>query len=252
MKVAIIGHGRLGSLLANNLGQDFDIGVYEENPNIQIFKPHRRLKNLQELIDYKIIILAIPINKIESFCQNDFNFLKPGTLFIDTCSVKSIPLEHMKKGLPSNVEILGTHPMFGPDSAKDTLWGNKIVLCPERINDYHLENIKKYLERHGLKVIVTSPEQHDKDIAHSLGLTHLIGRALIEMQAKNLEIDTKGYRRLIKILETVENDTIELFKDMNLYNPYAQKMRTTLISTLLEIDKTITTLESNHKEGSQS
>ena len=151
--------------------------------------------------------------------------LKPGTLVIDVCSVKKLPSEIMLKFLPENVNILATHPMFGPDSAKDTLFGKKVAVCPVRIEEAMFNNLKSYLRNHAINVVETTPDKHDQEIAHSLVLTHFIGRALIDYDAKPLEIDTLGYRRLMKILKTVENDTWQLFVDMNKYNPYAAEVR---------------------------
>lgn len=115
--------------------------------------------------------------------------------------------------------------MFGPDSAAQTLWGSKIVLTPIRISTSLLLKVSQYLQAHGLKVIKASAKKHDQDIAKTLILTHLIGRTLLEMGAGPKEIDTKGYRRLMKILETVENDSWQLFCDMNNYNSYAKKLQ---------------------------
>ena len=50
----------------------------------------------------------------------------------------------------------------------------------------------------GLVVIESTPEDHDKQIAVSLALTHFIGRALSEFGAGPLEIDTEGYSRLLQ------------------------------------------------------
>jgi len=41
------------------------------------------------------------------------------------------------------------------------------------------------------------------------------------MGAKPQDIDTRGIRRLLHILEVVGNDTWQLSPDMNRYNPYA-------------------------------
>ena len=238
MKIALIGHGRLGTLLAKNIVQDFDLGIFDKNKITNLPKGATQI-SLSELKNYQIVLLCLPINQIKNFCQEIKNQLHENTLVIDTCSVKEYPLEQMKDILPDNCSLLGTHPMFGPDSAKKTLWGSKIVLCPERIDQDQLRNIQNYLEGHGLKVIITSAKNHDQEIAQSLALTHFIGRGLIDYQATELEIDTKGHRRLMKILETVENDTIELFKDMNFYNSFARMGRKKFIEKLIEIDKNL-------------
>ena len=48
----------------------------------------------------------------------------------------------------------------------------------------------------------------------------------MDFRAKDMLIDTKGHRRLMKILQTVENDSWQLFYDMNHYNPYSKEVLT--------------------------
>ena len=156
---------------------------------------------------------------------------------MDVCSIKEHPTRAMKKILPKYVQVLATHPMFGPDSAKDGIKGKKIALCKVRINRSLYVKIKKYLVKHGLRVIETTPEEHDKQIAQSLVLTHFIGRALIEMKLKKIKLDTEGYKRLLHILGVVEHDTWQLFEDMNRYNKYAKNLRKEFVGALDRINK---------------
>jgi prephenate dehydrogenase len=126
--------------------------------------------------------------------------------------------------------------MFGPDSAAESLKDRKVVLCKVRIDDDKHEEIKEYLDKKDLIVIETTPEEHDKEIAKSLLLTHFIGRGLIDFGAADLDIDTEGHRRLISILDTVKNDTGQLFEDMNRYNKNSKKVREDFIKSLNKIN----------------
>jgi len=90
-----------------------------------------------------------------------------------------------------------------------------------------------------LNVIETTPEKHDKEIAKSLVLTHFIGRALMDMKASALEIDTRGYRDLIRILDSVKNDTWQLFEDMNRFNAYSSGVRKNFIKSLNDVEKSL-------------
>lgn len=218
MKVGLIGRGRLGALIENNLGQDTDLYVFDSENERQ--SPTRHAE-FEQVCQAQIVIAAVPMSELEQVVTRAVPYLKKDTLFVDVCSVKVRPLETMKALLPKDVQILGTHPMFGPDSAAETLFGSKIVLCPERIAPALLEQITLYLEKAGLKVIISSPEEHDRQISSTLLLPHLIGRTLLELNAQSLEIDTLGYRRLMKILGVVENDSWQLFEDMIHLNPEA-------------------------------
>lgn len=224
MKLGIIGFGRLGKLIVKNLAQDFDLLVYDKaGLENDITEVGAKPVSIKEICKAKIIIPFVPISEFENVIKEIAPLLEKDSLMIDVCSVKTHPIEVMKKYLSKDIQILGTHPMFGPDSAKTTLMGCKIVLCKERIKDDLYTEIKLYLEKFGLKVIEATADTHDKDISSSLLLTHFLGRTLIDFGAKPLEIDTAGYRRLMKIFKTVENDSWQLFQDMNTYNPHAAK-----------------------------
>lgn len=237
MKVGFIGFGRLGKLIARYMSKDADVLVFDQSPeqtrDAALYGA--RVASLDEICECKIIIPFVPISAFESVIKLIAPKLKPGTLVIDVCSVKILPSEVMQKHLPDHVQILATHPMFGPDSAKETLYGAKLVLCPIRIDEQVYTDLKRYLDHHGLKLIECTPDEHDQQIANSLILTHLIGRTLIEFESKPMEIDTKGYRRLLRILETVENDSFQLFQDMNNYNPYSKQMRDRFQNSLNQV-----------------
>lgn len=236
----MIGFGRLGKLIAKNLAQDADLIIYDiEDYAREITSLGAKAGTLEEVCQCPVVIPFVPMSALETLLKEMAPLLKEDTLVIDVCSVKSMPVEWMKEILPENIQILGTHPMFGPDSARNTLFGCKIVLCPVRIKEETTREIRAYLETHGLKVIEATPEEHDQQIAHSLLLTHFIGRSLMEFEAKSLDIDTKGYRRLMKILETVENDSWQLFEDMNRYNPYAEQTRKEFLKSLSTIDEKV-------------
>jgi prephenate dehydrogenase len=142
----------------------------------------------------------------------------------------------MKSLLPHSVSILATHPMFGPDSAADSLKSHKIFLSPIRMHKRLYQKIAIYLASKKLAIMESTPEDHDEQIAVSLALTHFIGRTLSEFGARPLGLDTEGYRRLLHILDVVEHDSWQLFYDMHHYNPYAQENRAALIQAMQKIN----------------
>ena len=236
--IGIIGFGRFGKLMTRYLAEDCQVMVYDKNGDSEGIKSRGGVvTTFAEACRQKTVILAVPISSMQMVLKEIRPQLQPGTLIIDVCSVKVLPVKWMVEILPDEIDILGTHPMFGPDSAADSLMGSKIVLCRERINDEAYDPIKTYLESKGLIVIETSADQHDREIAVSLALTHTIGRALAEFGAEPQQIDTEGYKRLLHILEVVENDTWQLFEDMNRYNPYADGRRTDFVSALQSINE---------------
>lgn len=242
MKLGIIGFGRLGKLLTRYLAEDADVVVFD--PNIdsatlisEAKKLGAKAVSFEEACDSPIVIPCVPIGHFEEVIQKMAPLLKAGTLVADVCTVKELPSEIMQKHLGEEIHLLATHPMFGPDSARRTVFGRKIVLHNLRTPEKLYLNIKAYLESQGLKIVEATPTEHDQQIAKTLVLTHFIGRTLIDFKASPQSIDTKGYRRLMKILDQVENDSIELFKDMNKYNRFAKSVREEFMGSMGRIDQ---------------
>ena len=239
--IGIIGYGRFGKLTAKYLSEDFDVKVWTRSA-FTIEDGHDRIQaaSLEEVCGEKIVIPTVPISGFQHVLKKMAPLLNLDAVVIDVCSVKTLPVQWMTELLPKSVEILATHPMFGPDSAATTLAGMKIALCRARINERLYHKISSYLSSRGLIVVETTPEQHDKEIAVSLSLTHFIGRSLSSFGAQSLEIDTEGYKRLLHILGVVEHDTWQLFVDMHRYNPYAKKVRDQFMSAMQQINRDLT------------
>ncbi len=234
--IGIIGFGRFGELAARYLAKDFPVVVNtRSHKDAAIRACGARPVSFAEACGQPIVILCMPISSMRETLTKVAPMLRPDTLVVDVCSVKVYPVEWMRELLPASVSILPTHPMFGPDSAADSLKDRKIVLCPERISDDSYARIKTWLERQGLIVIRATADEHDEKIAVSLSLTHFIGRSLSAFGATDLDIDTEGYKRLMHILGVVSHDTWQLFEDMHTYNPYARQKRQAFIDAMTGI-----------------
>jgi prephenate dehydrogenase len=234
--IGIIGFGRFGKLTAGYLAEDFEVFVFNRtDKSAGIKKCGARPASLKKVCWQKIVILCVPISTLREVLVEIGPLLKKDTLVVDVCSVKIYPARWMQALLPETVSILATHPIFGPDSAADSLKGHKIFLSPVRIEKKQYQKIKIYLASKELVLIESTPEDHDEQTAVSLALTHYIGRTLSEFGAAPLDIDSEGYKRLLHILEVVEHDTWQLFYDMHHYNPYALEKRAAFIQALQKI-----------------
>lgn len=236
-EIGMIGCGRFGALMAGYLSEDFKVFVYDKNPAKIIIGKNIFPSSLEEVCHKKIVVLSVPISELENVLRSIRRLLKKNSLVVDVCSVKEYPVMLMREILPEYVQILATHPLFGPDTAADSLSGRKIVLCKIRTGGLLYGQIKSFLKRNGLAVIETTPKEHDKEIAKSLVLTHFIGRALMGMKMSGLAIDTRGYKNLMQVLDTVRNDTWQLFRDMNSCNKYSKKVRHDFIKSAIRINE---------------
>jgi len=234
--IGIIGFGRFGKLASHYLAKDFDVFVHTRaDITSEINQTGARAESLEAVCRQDIVIPCVPISIFKDFLKSIAPLIKPDALIIDVCSVKEYPIRWMRKILPDTVSILATHPMFGPDSAANSLEGRKICLCKVKLEEKQYRKIRKYLFSKGLVVIEATAKEHDEQIATSLALTHLIGRTLSESGAAQLDIDTEGYKRLLHILEVVERDTWQLFTDMHHYNSHARKKRIEFMEVMQDI-----------------
>jgi prephenate dehydrogenase len=235
-RIGIIGFGRFGKLAARYLSNHFSVAVFTRSGKEESVKAcGAQPVSFESACRQRIVILCMPISAMRDTLRKVAPLLREDALVVDVCSVKVYPVQWMRELLPATVSILPTHPMFGPDSAANSLDGRKIVLCPERIGSGQYEKISAWLEGQGLVVITSTAQEHDEKIAVSLSLTHFIGRSLSAFGARDLDIDTEGYKRLMHILGVVSHDTWQLFEDMHTYNPYAKQKRQAFIDAMIDI-----------------
>lgn len=243
--IAIIGFGRFGALLAQILKPFGEISVVSSH---KVVAAGIRQIDYSELKSMDWVIPAVPISSLETTLKEIRPHLKSGSLVMDVCSVKVQPCRWLKKHLPTDVEILGSHPMFGPDSAKNGLAGLQVVVCPLRISEKRMGEVLAVFRKLGLKIITATPEEHDKQGAFNLSLVHYLGRALPKSGVKHQPITTRGYERLLEISDNVNNDSWQLFFDMQLYNPYAKSTRQKLVKELGLIEQKIKDKEASTKK----
>jgi len=234
-KIAIIGFGRFGELLANILKEHGQVHIISQSGQSGPFP----LIDKKQLSEMDWVIPAVPISALENTLKEIASELKSGALVMDVCSVKVKPCEWLEKYVPVGVEVIGSHPMFGPDSAKNGLTGLQIVLCPIKASEETIAEVKKVFDELKLKIIETTPEEHDRQAAKCLALVHFLGRGLGRMPLLRQEITTLGFERLLAVNETVNNDTWQLFLDMQRLNPFAKEARQALKKALESLDAEI-------------
>ena len=109
--------------------------------------------------------------------------MKRDSYLIEISSQKTKTSQALLK-MPSKINPICIHPMFGPGVKKIT--NNNIILVP--INDVKKElNVAKSLFL-GANFVTIDAAEHDKKIAVILGLTHLVNIAFASIIAKDEQI----------------------------------------------------------------
>ncbi len=238
--ICIVGSGRFASVLVRLLGDNFKITIPSRSKSNQKgFEESTNLKlttNIKSAYDTNTtIIYSVPISKFAEVIENHSEHITSAHLLIDVLSVKL----HAEKVLREITERTGarailTHPMFGPDSSKNGFESLPFIIHNLNATPREFDFWCEFLQTKKLEVINMSPKEHDKQAAYSQGVAHYLGRALQRFDYKKTNIDSLGAKKLYEIMEQTCNDTLELFYDLQNYNPYTKKMREKLKKSLEE------------------
>ncbi|BCB18897.1 prephenate dehydrogenase [Bosea sp. ANAM02] len=224
--IGIMGFGAFGRLMTRHLQSHFALRICDpaSAPAADASGKGLRPATAAEVASCDLVILAVPVPAIPEAIAALRPHLRAGAIVLDVGSVKIGPARAMQAALPDDVEIIGTHPLFGPQSARNGLAGLKVALCP--IRGKSTPRIAAFL-RHvlKLKVIVTTADAHDREVAMVQGLTHLIAKILVRMEPLPRTMTTASFDLLMQATEMVRYDAPNVFMAIERANPHAKAVR---------------------------
>lgn len=194
MKVGILGLGLIGGSLARAYAKaGYEVFVYDKDEQMVSFAElagvvHGRL-NESTVPQCKLILLAVFAGASAAWLQNNAVHISADTLVIDCCGIKKqicqicFPLAE-KYGFT----FLGGHPMAGSHhsgfkySRSNLFQGAPMVLVPSKFDDpVLLQRAKDALQPCGFgSFSVTTAEDHDKMIAFTSQMPHIVSNAYIK------------------------------------------------------------------------
>jgi prephenate dehydrogenase len=222
----LLGFGAFGRLMAHHLQPHLPLVVFDPGRPVEPDGAGQGLVpgSIAEVAACDIVVLAVPVDRLADAIASLRPHLRRGTVVLDVGSVKIEPARLLLAGLPNDVEIIGTHPLFGPQSARDGLKNLKIALCPIRGDS--LWRIAAFLRsRLRLDVILTTPDAHDRDMAMVQGLTHLVAKILVRMEPMPRRMTTQSFELLMQATEMVRHDAPGVFLAIEQANPHARAVR---------------------------
>jgi prephenate dehydrogenase len=245
-RISIIGFGNFGKLAAKHLSKKAEVIVTDVSDKTkEADEMGVRFVSLDEACKSKIVIIAVPMENFESTLLRIKDKLQEGTLVLDVCSLKMFSCDLMRNIIGNKCEIIGTHPLFGPQSAPGSIIGMRIAICNINARDETLRKVVDFCSNLGLNVIETTPEEHDRQMAVSQALTHFIGQVCKKMNIKRVELSTKTFDDLVNIVNIVGNDTPALFDNMQKMNPFAIQARNRFVVEARKINKELDNEGSN-------
>lgn len=195
MKIAVVGLGLIGGSMAKAIKKNTPHICYAIDTDKQTIRHAVEQEAIDAEIDASglcqcdvVIVCLYPEATVEFITENAGNF-KKGGIVIDVCGVKSAIVSPCEKALSqSGVEFLGCHPMAGRefsgfDYAVDNLFDKAsfIIAKTENSSDAVVEKVRSLALEIGFhKVVVSNPEEHDRVIAFTSQLAHVVSSAYVK------------------------------------------------------------------------
>lgn len=169
----------------------------------------------ERIVDTDVLLLSVPIDLTGALIERVGPEMRDGSLLMDITSVKKAPVELMSRFTNEGVELLGTHPLYGP-SAK-SMRGQTVIFVPLRKGPLY-EWVYGMFERNGAKIEILTAEEHDEIMSVILGLPHFILIAF-GVTLKELEFDIERSRKFMSPMYEILTDFVGriLHQDPRLY-----------------------------------
>ena len=194
--ILIIGCGLLGSSLLRRIHKKKivkKIFIYEKSKsNVSKIKKLRLPGTVIEKLDkgavnYDLIIFCTPMSEYKNLILKINNFISPKTLITDVGSSKIETSKLIKKFLKKNISWTQSHPIAGsevsgPEHGKENMFQNRwcILIKEKNTKKKYLDILNNFWKKMGSKVIVMTPEKHDRIFSITSHLPHLIAYNLIK------------------------------------------------------------------------
>ena len=225
LTIGLIGFGAFGRLIARHLQQHAPLLAFDPTLPDTGEQEGARLTTLAGAAACPVVILAMPVERLRDVLENIRPHLRPGSLVVDVGSVKQGPATLLRDLLPPGVEAVGTHPLFGPQSAAGGIRGLPIAVCPVRGVRPARRLAALLRARLRLRPFLVTPEAHDREAAVVQGLTHLIAKVLVRMEPFPTRLSTRSFELMMQAVEMVRHDAPEVFLAIERDNPHARTVR---------------------------
>lgn len=212
--VAIAGVGLIGGSIAAALKQrGFKGQVLGVGRNARRLKAARSAGLIDGFAEHvseltaDLWIFCTPVDRIVSGVLDVRG--QPGrtTLITDAGSVKAEICEGVRGKLPKGVEFIGSHPLAGSEQRgfehadAELFAGRLCVLTPERSTSKdQLARLRSFWEYLGMRVIEMDAPAHDRALAETSHLPHLIASALAAtLDDSNAHLAATGFADTTRI-----------------------------------------------------
>lgn len=204
-----------------------------------ICNPRDQTLRLIESAD--LVVLATPEEVAIASLGTLLPRMPPGSLLVDTLSVKSRFAQALE-GFGTRVELLGINPMFAPSLG---FAGRSVVAVPY-VAGQRAEAFLDFVRAQGSDVVRLSAEEHDRACAALQVATHAAVLSFgMALRAANYDLASAAriapppHRTLLALLARIVAGDPEVYRDIQVANPFAAGMRVQLAAAQRQLDDVV-------------
>lgn len=206
MRILVAGMGLIGGSICKAVHAYTDHSVYGWN---------RSQETLQKALDehaidgivqddcsgFDLIVVCLYPDLVREWVQNHIATVSEGAIIIDVSGVKTdLPEEMTRLCAEYHVSYLSTHPMAGKERAgfdvsdEGLFQGANFIMTPLGDTPKHVvAQVQNFAHQIGFRrFVITTPEMHDRMIAYTSQLAHVVSSSYVQSPVLELESGFSG------------------------------------------------------------
>jgi cyclohexadieny/prephenate dehydrogenase len=222
-KAVIIGIGHIGSSLSRVIKRDglaaelvaFDRNDLHRQQAVELGAADRATGDLADAVsDADFVLLATPVGTYAEIAEAMAPYLKKGAIVSDVGSVKMAVVRDVGPFIPEGVHFVPGHPIAGTEHSGPTagfpelFQGRWCILTPPPGQDEAaVDKVRAVWESAGSMVEIMEPAHHDRVLAITSHLPHLIAYTIVgtatdlegTLQQEVIKFSASGFRDFTRI-----------------------------------------------------
>ena len=226
MKITVIGLGLIGGSICKAIKKYTShevLGYGRNKVTLQKALDCNAIDSITASLDIAdITIVCTPPDNAFKFMQDNACNFKKGSIVADVCGIKGQYVVDTSRVLKScGVNFVGTHPMAGKErygfdnsTADLFLKANFIVTPVDDTDENSLNTIVKLAQDIGFgRVIHATPFNHDKVIAYTSQLAHIVSNPYVKSPTMDIEFGFSGgsFQDMTRVATVNEEMWTDLF-----------------------------------------
>jgi prephenate dehydrogenase len=218
VRVFIIGTGRMGAWLTEELCLEHEVCVYDsEISRMKYFIKVRRALSLSEAGDFdpEMVINCVSLGDTVEVFKAVLPYIGPNCILADIASVKT-GLADFYRG--AGKPFVSSHPMFGPTFANIRDLHDESAAIISESDSRGKELFKALYSRLGIRIFEFDFEGHDMMVAYSLA-TPFASTMVFASCMKKVDTPGTNFKRHMTIAKGLLSEDDRLLTEI-MFNPY--------------------------------